>query len=99
MHAISQCFAPLKALSHDAIFLATSNVILLLRDVKLANTRLHSILLGVFLHIKHVTVPDDKQRGGSACCAFSSRGAIFYARLRDTRTDTLLFTRTNEGIM
>ena len=31
----------IKALSHGAIFLATCNAILLLRDVKLANTSYH----------------------------------------------------------
>ena len=35
----------LKALSHGAIFLATCNAILLLVDVKLANTRFHHSLL------------------------------------------------------
>ena len=40
----------LKALSHGAIFLATCNAILLLVDVKLANTRFHhSLLIKVFL--------------------------------------------------
>ena len=34
-----------KALSHGAIFLATCNAILLLVDVKLANTRFHHSLL------------------------------------------------------
>jgi hypothetical protein len=33
--------APLKAMLHGAIFLATCNAILLLRDVKLPNTSLH----------------------------------------------------------
>ena len=35
----------LKAVSHGAIFLATCNAILLLVDVKLANTRFHHSLL------------------------------------------------------
>ena len=35
----------IKALSHGAIFLATCNAVLLLADVKLANTRLHHSLL------------------------------------------------------
>ena len=35
----------IKALSHGAIFLATCNAILLLVDVKLANTRFHHSLL------------------------------------------------------
>ena len=34
-----------KALSHGAIFLATCNAILILVDVKLANTRFHHSLL------------------------------------------------------
>ena len=34
-----------KAMPHGAIFLATCNAILLLRDVNLANARLHYILL------------------------------------------------------
>ena len=43
---ITQLKAPiLKALSHGAIFLATCNAILLLVDVKLANTRFHHSLL------------------------------------------------------
>ena len=33
-----------KAMSHGAIFLATCDAILLLRDVNLANTRFHYIL-------------------------------------------------------
>ena len=45
-------FTPLprsvKALSHDAIFLETCNAILLLGDVKLANTSLHQSLLMYF---------------------------------------------------
>ena len=39
----------IKALSHGAIFLATCNAILLLIDVKLANTRFHHSLLIIFL--------------------------------------------------
>ena len=42
-----------KAMSHNAIFLATCNAFLLLRDVKLGNTHLHSILLTCSSHIKH----------------------------------------------
>ena len=39
-------YARFKALSHGAIFLATCNAILLLVDVKLANTRFnHSLLI------------------------------------------------------
>ena len=38
-------FLLVKALSHGAIFLATCNAILLLVDVKLANTRFHHSLL------------------------------------------------------
>ena len=43
----------LKALSHDAILLATCNAILLLSDVKLANTRFHCILRMYSSNIKH----------------------------------------------
>ena len=39
----------LKALSHDAIFLATCNAILPLGDVKLASTSFHHNLLIYFL--------------------------------------------------
>ena len=39
----------IKALSHGAIFLATCNAILLLVDVKLANTLFHHSLLIIFL--------------------------------------------------
>ena len=39
----------LKALSHGAIFLATCNAILILGDVKLANTSFHHSLLNIFL--------------------------------------------------
>ena len=42
----------LKAMSHGAIFLATCNAILVLRDVNLANTRLRYILL-MFLYISN----------------------------------------------
>ena len=42
MIAHTPCF---KALSHGAIFLATCNAILLLGDVKLANTSFHHSLL------------------------------------------------------
>ena len=42
-----------KAMSHDAIFLATCNAVLLLRDVKLRKTRLHCILLTYSSHVKH----------------------------------------------
>ena len=38
-------------MSHGAIFLATCNTILLLRDVNLANTHLHYILLMYSSHI------------------------------------------------
>ena len=44
--------ANIKAMSHGALFLATCNAILLLRDVNLANTRLHYILLMYSSHIK-----------------------------------------------
>ena len=37
-----------KALTHGAIFLATCNAILLLEDVKLANTSFHHRLLTIF---------------------------------------------------
>ena len=43
-----QYLPTLKALSHDAIFLATCNAILLLGDVKLANTSFHQSLLMYF---------------------------------------------------
>ena len=44
----------IKALLHGAIFLATCNAILVLVDVKLANTRFHHAqFANVFLHIKH----------------------------------------------
>ena len=42
-----------KAHLHNAIFLATCNAILLLRDLKLTNTRLHYILLMYSLRIKY----------------------------------------------
>jgi hypothetical protein len=45
-------WASIKAMSHGAIFLATCNAILLLRDVNVANTRLHYILLMCSPHIK-----------------------------------------------
>ena len=45
--------ALLKALTHGAIFLATCNAILLLRDVKLANTSFHHRSLIYSEHIKH----------------------------------------------
>ena len=47
LHGVSKKLN-LKALSHDAIFLATCNAILLLRDVKLANTSFHQSLLIYF---------------------------------------------------
>ena len=43
----------LKALSHGAIFLATCNAILLLGDVKLANTYFYHSLVICSKHIKH----------------------------------------------
>ena len=42
----------IKAMSHGAILFATCNAILLLRDVNLANARLHCILLMYSSHIK-----------------------------------------------
>ena len=45
-------YSVLKTMSHGANFLATCNAILLLRDVNLANTRLHYILLMYSSHIK-----------------------------------------------
>ena len=45
----------IKALSHGAIFLATCNAILLLVDVKLANTRFHHSLLIYSKNITFVT--------------------------------------------
>ena len=42
------CIEFLKALSHDAIFLATCNAILLLGDAKLANASFHQSLLIYF---------------------------------------------------
>ena len=42
-----------KALTHGTIFLATCNAILLLGDVKLANTSFHHRLLIYSEHIKH----------------------------------------------
>ena len=42
----------LKAMSHGAIFLATCNAILLLRDVKLPNTSLHYTALMFSQHIE-----------------------------------------------
>ena len=45
-----QLFVSIKALSHGAIFFATCNAILLLVDVKLANTRFHpSQFANIFL--------------------------------------------------
>ncbi len=41
-----------KAMSHGAIFHATCNAILLLKDVNLAKTRIHYILLMYSSHIK-----------------------------------------------
>jgi hypothetical protein len=43
----------LKAMLHGAIFLATCNAILLLRDVKLPNTRLHCTPLMFSQHIEN----------------------------------------------
>ena len=45
----------IKVLSHRAIFLATCNAILLLIDVKLANTRFHQSLLRVELRTLQAT--------------------------------------------
>ena len=61
---VCKCFQSLyydyfKAMSHGAIFLATYNPILLLRDVNLANTRLHYILLMYSSHIKQSSLMDD----------------------------------------
>ena len=43
----------MKAMLHGAIFLATCNAILLLRDVKLANTSLHYTPLMFSQHIEN----------------------------------------------
>jgi hypothetical protein len=43
----------IKAMLHGAIFLATGNAILLLRDVKLPNTSLHYTPLMFSQHIEH----------------------------------------------
>ena len=48
-----KCEPGFKAMLHDAIFLATSNAILLVRVVELANTCLNHILLTFSSHIKH----------------------------------------------
>ena len=50
-----------KAMSHSAIFLATCNAILLLRDVKLGNTRLHCILPTYSSHITHSSLVNVSQ--------------------------------------
>ena len=50
--SILEFLRPLKILSHGAIFLATCNAILLLEDVKLANTCFHHSLLIYSEHIK-----------------------------------------------
>ena len=44
---------PLKAMLHGAIFLATCNAILLLRNVKLPNTSLHYTPLMFSQHIEN----------------------------------------------
>ena len=44
-HMQGKIYLNVKALSHGAIFFATCNAILLLVDVKLANTRFHHSLL------------------------------------------------------
>ena len=44
----------IKTLSHDAIFLATCNAILLLGDVKLANTCFYHSLLSEFANIFNI---------------------------------------------
>ena len=44
---------PIKAMLHGAIFLATCNAILLLRDVKLSNTSLHYTPLMFSQHIEN----------------------------------------------
>jgi hypothetical protein len=46
-------FPYVKAMLHGAIFLATCNAILLLRDVKLPNTSLHYIPLMFSQHIEN----------------------------------------------
>jgi hypothetical protein len=43
----------IKAINHGAIFLATCNAILLLRDVKLPNTSLHYTPLMFSQHIEN----------------------------------------------
>jgi hypothetical protein len=47
----------LKAMLHGAIFLATCNAILLLRDVKLPNTSLHYTPLMFSQHIEQRRKP------------------------------------------
>ena len=51
-HKTFEYFAGVMAMSHGAIFVATGNAILQLRDVNLVNTRLHHILLMYSSHIK-----------------------------------------------
>ena len=46
-------YETVKAMSHDAIFIATCDAILLLRDVKLTNTRLQLYLAMSSSYIKH----------------------------------------------
>jgi hypothetical protein len=48
-----QTYKELKAMLHGAIFLATCNAILLLRDVKLPNTSFHHTLLMFSQHIEN----------------------------------------------
>ena len=60
-----------KALSHGTIFLATCNAILLLVDVKLANTRFHHSLLIYSQHIKYLSL---------ICISYKSRIALQVAR-------------------
>ena len=80
-------FATLKALSHDAIFLATCNAILLLRDVELANTRLHSNLLMYSSEIKHSILIN----------IFKSRIALQVAR-QTAPCDSALTTKWKLGL-
>jgi hypothetical protein len=52
-HASEEENCALKAMLHGAIFLATCNAILLLRDVKLPNTSLHYAPLMFSQHIEN----------------------------------------------
>ena len=75
----------LKALPHDAIFLATRNAMPLWVDVKLANTGLRRILLMYSLNIQHCSLNKSlksrialqvARKIASCDTAFSSRSCI-----------------------